>query len=218
MWEEVDRKKVPTKEELQKAFEQRHGKEAQEKLSRAKVAVCGLGGLGSHLALALARSGLGGLHLIDFDYVDLSNLHRQQYFVEQLGMPKTEALGETLRRIQPEMELQLDQVKITEENMWELLANECYICEAFDKPEAKAMLTNFVLEHLPDAYLVGASGMAGVGESNRIQTRKILAHYYLCGDGVSDIEHCGSLLAPRVMLCAAHQANMIVELILKNNA
>ena len=77
------------------------------------------------------------------------------------------------------------------------------------------MLTNYVLEHFPDQYLVGASGMAGFGESNRIHTRKITPHYYLCGDEVSDVETCGSLMAPRVMLCAAHQANKIIELIIQ---
>lgn len=215
MWEVVERR-IPSREEMEEVFALRHGREAQKRLSRARVAICGVGGLGSHIALALARCGIGELHLLDFDCVELSNLHRQQYFVEQLGMPKVEALRETLVHVQPYLRVLISQVRVTEENMAELLEGERYVCEAFDKAEAKAMLTNFVLEHMPKAYLVGASGMAGVGESNRIQTRKILPHYYLCGDGVSDVEICGSLTAPRVMLCAAHQANQVVELILKN--
>ena len=70
---------IPTREEMEQAFKMRHGKELQEKFSSAVVAVCGLGGLGSHIAEALARAGIGKLILIDFDYVDVSNLHRQQY-------------------------------------------------------------------------------------------------------------------------------------------
>ncbi len=207
--------RIPSKEEMGDAFAMRHGREVKERLSQAEVVVCGLGGLGSHIALALARCGIGRLHLIDFDRVELSNLHRQQYFVEQIGMRKTEALRAILLHVQPGMMIRTDCVRMTEENMGELLAGACYICEAFDKPETKAMLTNFVLEHRREAYLVGASGMAGVGKSNHIKTRKILPRFYLCGDGVSDVETCGSFMAPRVMLCAAHQANQMIELILK---
>lgn len=207
--------KIPSKEEMEAAFVMRHGKEAKERLCQAEVVVCGLGGLGSHIALALARCGIGGLRLIDFDKVELSNLHRQQYFVEQIGMAKTEALKETLLHVQPGLMIRTDCVQMTEENIGELLAGACYVCEAFDKPETKAMLTNFVLEHQKETYLVGASGMAGVGKSNDIKTRKILPRFYLCGDGVSDVETCGSFMVPRVMLCAAHQANQMVELILK---
>ncbi len=201
--------------ELDDALALRHTRPIQEKLKNAKVAVCGLGGLGSHIAAALARCGVGRLHLIDYDCVELSNLNRQEYTLAQLGMPKPEALKEWLLSFNPYLKIRTDCVRMTAENAGELLKDEAYVCEAFDQPEAKAMLTNYVLEHFPDQYLVGASGMAGFGESNRIHTRKITPHYYLCGDEVSDVETCGSLMAPRVMLCAAHQANKIIELIIQ---
>lgn len=206
---------IPAEEEIQAALELRHTKAVQEKIGQAHVAVCGLGGLGSNIAIALARCGIGRLHLMDFDRVDLTNLNRQQYGIAQLGRPKPEALKEELLAINPYLDIRTDFVKLTEENIPELLAEDDYICEAFDVPEAKAMLTNCVLEHFPEKYLVGASGMAGFGNSNAIRTRQILPRYYLCGDGVSDIEHCGGLMAPRVMLCAAHQANKILEIIIK---
>lgn len=208
-------KKIPTKQEIEEALEMRHTKAVQEKISNAQVAICGLGGLGSNIAFALARCGIGKLHLIDFDCVDLTNLNRQQYGITQLGRPKPEALKEELLAINPYLQIKTDFVKITEENIGELLKEESYICEAFDVPEQKAMLTNYILEHFPKKYLVGASGMAGYGNSNSIQTKRVLKNYYLCGDGVSDIEHCGGLMAPRVMLCAAHQANQIIELIIQ---
>jgi len=206
---------MPSKEEIDAALELRHTKKIQEKLRAAYVAVCGLGGLGSNIAVALARCGIGKLHLIDFDCVDLTNLNRQQYGIAQLGQPKPEALKEELLAINPYLNIAADRVKLTEENIPGLLKDTPYICEAFDVPEAKAMLTNCVLTHFPEAYLVGASGMAGYGDSNRIRTRKILSRYYLCGDEVSDEKQCGGLMAPRVMLCAAHQANKILELIIK---
>lgn len=207
--------RIPTREEMAEALEIRHTKEVQMKIREARVAICGLGGLGSHIAISLARCGIGKLHLIDFDCVDLTNLNRQQYGVKHLGRPKTEALKEELLDICPYLDIETDFTELTEENIPKLLKDDFYICEAFDTPEAKAMLTEQVLLCFPDKYLVGASGMAGWGDSNRICTRKIFPHYYLCGDGDSDAEVCGGLTAPRVMLCAAHQANKIMELIIK---
>ena len=65
---------IPTKEEMQRTLEARHGKELQAKFTGGTVAICGLGGLGSNIAVALARAGVGRLILIDFDKVDISNL------------------------------------------------------------------------------------------------------------------------------------------------
>lgn len=205
---------VPTKEEIRKALELRHTKAVQDKLSEASIAVCGLGGLGSAIAIALARTGVGQLHLIDFDRVDLSNLNRQQYAVCDIGRPKPEALKEEIQRFSPYCKIRTDFIRLTEENIPALLAEDRYICEAFDQAEEKAMLTNCILEKLPGKYLVGASGMAGYGDSNQIKTKKVMNRYYLCGDGQSEISSGYGLMAPRVMICAAHQANMMIRLIL----
>lgn len=174
--------------------------------SSATIAICGLGGLGSNIAVSLARAGVGKLLLIDFDKVDTSNLSRQQYKVSQVGKYKTEALCENLKEIAPSVQLEAHTVQITEENAVALLRCADIICEAFDNPEAKAMLTNTVLAKLPEKYLVAASGMAGLGTANSIQTKRVTNRFYLCGDGVSDVNRVGTLAAPRVMLCAAHQA------------
>lgn len=212
----MHKKQIPTKQEITSALEERHTKEVQDKLSKATVAICGLGGLGSSIAIALARTGVGKLHLIDFDNVDLSNINRQQYAIKQLGMPKPEALADEIRRFSPYIEIETSHVRITEDNCEELIKDADFVCEAFDVPEQKAMLTNFVLEHMPDKFLVGASGMAGYHSGNSIMTRQVTEHYYLCGDGESEIAKEYGLMAPRVMICAAHQANTIVELIVKH--
>lgn len=205
-----------TREELNEALAERHGREIQRILARSGAAVAGLGGLGSNIAFSLARTGIGYLHLIDFDRVDITNLNRQQYFIHQIGMKKTEALKENLLQINPYLEIRTDFVKVEEGNIRELLEEDRYICEAFDKAENKAMLVNTVLEHFPEKYLVAASGMAGFGDSNRIRTRKVTDHFYLCGDETSDAEEGICLTAARAALCAAHQANIIVSLILEN--
>ena len=92
---------IPSKQEMDEALIARHGAELHARLSHASVAICGLGGLGSNIAIALARAGVGHLHLIDFDRIDISNLNRQQYFVRQLGLFKTEALRDNLKEIAP---------------------------------------------------------------------------------------------------------------------
>lgn len=206
---------IPTKEEWSAALAGRHGKEKQKRFQTATVAVCGLGGLGSNIAVALARAGIGRLILIDFDQVDLSNLHRQQYMIAQIGMFKTEALACNLRQINPYLDLETHTVRISEENAVSLLKKADIICEAFDDAEAKAMLTNLVLEQMPQKYLIAASGMAGFGDANAIQTRKITEHFYLCGDLVSDVADGSGLAASRVMVCAAHQAHKVLQILWK---
>lgn len=204
---------IPSKEEMDRELVRRHGAALQEKIAGTVVAVCGLGGLGSNIAIALARAGIGKLLLFDFDTVDVSNLHRQQYKAEQIGQPKAEALGANLREIAPHVSLDARRVKITEENGRELLKEADIVCEAFDVPEQKAMLAGLVLETMPEKYLVASSGMAGIGEANQIQTKKITERFYLCGDGVSDIEGGMGLFSTRVLVCAAHQAHAVIRII-----
>ena len=204
---------IPTEAEMYAALEKRHGAELQKKLSEASVAVCGLGGLGSNIAVALARAGVGKLHIIDFDNVDITNLNRQQYFTGQIGMQKAEALYDTLKRIAPYCDIKRDCIRLTEENIPVLLADEDIIAEAFDKAEQKAMLVNCVLGKMPEKYLVSGSGMAGLAPSNLIRTKRITERFYLCGDGVSDIADGMGLVSSRVLICAAHQAHAVIRII-----
>ena len=205
--------KIPTQEELYAALEERHGKALQAAFSAATVAVCGLGGLGSNITISLARAGVGKLILLDFDTVDISNLNRQQYAVTQLGIPKPEAMAQSLRYIAPYCDVVTHTVRLTEENVPDLLCDAHIICEAFDTPQAKAMLVNTVLENLSDAYIVAASGMSGLHTANTIHTRKLTNKLYLCGDGESDVAVDKTLFAPRVMLCAAHQAQAVLRIL-----
>ena len=191
----------------------RHGLDLHKRFSSATIAVCGLGGLGSNIAIALARAGIGKLLLIDFDRVDITNLHRQQYKANQIGLYKADALAENLSEIAPYTEIQTVTAKITEENFTDLLKDADIVCESFDNAESKAMLVNGILEQLPDCYLVAASGMAGMDTPNTIKTRKVMKRFYLCGDEVSDVADTIGLVAPRVMLCAAHQAHTVLRIL-----
>ena len=206
---------IPTNEEWINALTERHGEELQKAFSTATVAICGLGGLGSNIAIHLARAGVGKLILIDFDRVDITNLHRQQYKANQIGMYKTDALAENLREINPYIDFEAHTERITEDNAVTLLQGADIICEALDDAECKAMLTNTVLSELPDKYLVAASGMAGMGTVNSIKTRRITSRFYLSGDEASDVSDGIGLVAPRVALCAAQQAHTALRIIAK---
>ncbi|MBD9219219.1 MAG: sulfur carrier protein ThiS adenylyltransferase ThiF [Clostridiales bacterium] len=203
-----------SKEEIYAALNERHSPETQAILSEGNVAIAGLGGLGSNVAYSLTRIGVGHLHLIDFDVVDVTNLNRQQYFMEHVGMYKTEALKSLLMKINPYIEIKTDCVRVTEENIKELFCDNDIVCEAFDNPDAKALLVNGIMEYFPEKKLVSASGMAGFGSSNSIVTKRITKNFYLCGDRVTAPSYGNGLMAPRVAVCAAHEANMITRLIL----
>ena len=205
--------RIPSREEFRRALVQKQGEEIVQKLEQATVAVCGLGGLGSNVAINLARAGIKKLILVDFDCVDMTNLQRQQYKASQVGTPKTDALVDNLKEIAPYVELEAYNEKITEANVGKFVKEANVVCEAFDNPETKSMLVNEVLEKYPQKYLVAASGMAGTDSANSITTRKISKRFYLCGDGKSDVTQGLALLAPRVQICAAHQALTIIRIL-----
>ena len=204
---------IPGEEEMRQVLRIRHGDKIQDKFDAASVAVCGLGGLGSNVAVSLARAGVGRLILIDFDKVDVSNLHRQQYKAAQVGMHKTEALAANLQEIAPYIAVETYTERISEDNFYSLLKEADVICEAFDNAQAKAMLVNGVMERMPEKYLVAASGMAGFGSANAFRTRRVTERFYLCGDGVSDVADDIGLISSRVMLCAAHEAHVILRIL-----
>ena len=115
--------KIPSREELRQALVQKQGETIVRKLEQATVAVCGLGGLGSNVAINLARAGVKKLVLVDFDTVDVTNLQRQQYKASQVGMPKAVALVENLKEIAPYVELEAYNEKITDANIDKFVAN-----------------------------------------------------------------------------------------------
>ena len=203
-----------SEENTQQALHKGLTPEQCQLLQEARVAVVGLGGLGSNVAMWLARLGVGHLLLYDFDKVELSNLNRQYYFLEDVGKYKAEALLAKLQQVNPYGDYQSKVARLTEANLEELLASAHIICEALDKAEAKAMLVNGVLEKFPDKYLVAASGLAGLEDSASMTVRQITPRFYLCGDGHSDF-HELPLCGARVGLCAAQEALTIARLILR---
>lgn len=205
---------VPTFEEFERTMIERHTEEVYRRLWAASVAVAGCGGLGSNAAVSLARAGVGRLLLVDFDRVELSNLNRQQYELDDIGRRKPDALGDRLLRINPYIDIERRVVKVTAENAAELFGKYPIVCEAFDRADQKAMLINTLLSECPDTVIVSGSGMAGYLSANGIKTRRVMERLYVSGDGVTDSADTNGLMAPRVAVCANHEANMIIRLIL----
>ena len=184
-----------------------------EKLKKAKVCILGLGGLGSNVAVLLARSGIGYLKLVDFDIVEASNLNRQQYRISHIGLKKTEAMKTIIKEINPFVEVETLDIKVDRENILSVVEDIEIVVEAFDVAETKAMAIEELLTN-GNKIVISASGMAGLGSANEIVTRKIKDNFYLIGDNYSDYEEYSGIMSTRVMLCAAHQANVVLRLIL----
>lgn len=190
----------------------RNVKGIAKKLKKAKVCILGLGGLGSNVAVLLARAGIGYLKLVDFDVVEVSNLNRQQYRISHIGMKKTEAIKTIIKEINPFVEIEVLNKKVERENILSVVGDVEIVVEAFDVAETKAMAIEELLTN-GNKILISASGMAGIGSANEIITRKIRDNFYLIGDNYSDYEEYSGIMSTRVMLCAAHQANVVLRLI-----
>ena len=206
------------REQLDQAFDARFPEEMQTKLRNARVAVAGLGGLGSNIAVMLARSGIGELLLVDFDTVDVTNLNRQMYLIPQLGKPKAEALPEILYQINPYLTYRSVCIKVTPDNVKELFSEYPIVCEAFDKPDQKAMLVRELLMQCPKTIVVSGNGMAGYADANEIRTCQVMKRLYVCGDQSTDVGNGIGLIAPRVAVCAAHEANKVLQLIMQTES
>lgn len=210
----ITRGEIPSQSELEGLMAARHTPGVHETLKKATVGIAGVGGLGSAVAVALARVGVGRLVVADFDLVEPSNLNRQQYFIDQIGMLKVDALVANLRRINPYVSVCPHVIMLDSHSIPSVFAGCSVIVEAFDRPEMKAMLVETVLADMPDAHVIAASGMAGCGSNNTIVTRKISGRLYLVGDGTSAAEPGNGLMAPRVGVAACHQANQVIRILL----
>ena len=208
------RGKVPSAEEMRHLLYARHSQGVQARLQDRVVGIMGLGGLGSLVAIALARMGIGSLLLADYDVVEPTNLNRQQYFVDQIGQKKTAALRDILQRVNPHVSVTAIDRRLSEEDIGVLFKDVHALVECFDDPAMKAASLRTALHHLSGVFYVCASGVAGYGENNAIRTRRLYPGVYLVGDEISGAAPGQGLMAARVGIAAHHQANQVVRLLL----
>ena len=205
---------MPEREVLRAMIASRNSPELNLALSKAVIGVAGLGGLGSNIALSLARVGVKKLVLADFDVVEPSNLNRQQYFVRHIGLKKTQALKELINDVNPFVEVETHDIFLDEKNVASVFGECEILCEAFDNVAGKAMILNEAGASLKDKKIIGASGMAGYFSSNLIKTIKFAKNVYLCGDLTNEAKIGQGLMAPRVAVCANHEANLVIRLLM----
>lgn len=210
----IRRGEIPSREELEALLVSRHTPGVHRAVRTARVGVAGLGGLGSQVALALARTGIGTLVLADFDVVEPSNLNRQQYFVDQIGQPKTRALADNLRRVNPYVTLELHNVLLDPKNVPEIFRDCRVLVEAFDRADQKAMIVETALDALQDTWIVAASGLAGYGPADAIGSHRLGPRLFVVGDLESEARPGMGLMAPRVGVAAHAQANLALRILL----
>lgn len=184
-------------------------------LKKFTVGIAGAGGLGSNCAVALARSGIGTLVIADFDIVEASNLSRQYYFIDQIGVEKTFALKENLIRIRPDIKVIPHQTLLDSNNIVSIFEGCDVVVEAFDRPDMKEMLLESLQQEVPYIPLIIGSGVAGWGNSNILKMRKLDESLVVCGDELSEVSDNYPPLAPRVGIVANMQANAVLEILLK---
>lgn len=204
-------------EELEKQFFSKHDPKILSILRNSVVGIAGAGGLGSNVAFSLARAGIGKLVIADFDKIEPSNLNRHQYFIEQIGRSKVEALLENLRKINPFSKYEIHNLEINDNNISEIFADAKILVEAFDMAEMKKMLIESWISQFPKRPIIAASGLAGFGKNEILHTRKI-GSLYICGDEDTEVEEGITPMAPRVGIVANMQANLVLELLLKTES
>lgn len=206
----MDKNETPQGELLKEMMRARNSPELNSVLDSAVVGIAGLGGLGSAVAIALARVGVNKLILCDFDTVDPSNLNRQQYFLSSLGHKKTAALKEIISQINPFVECQTHDIYLDENNVNEIFAPCAIVAECFDNVKSKSMIINYIKKPL-----IAVSGIAGYGRSEEIKITKLSKSVWICGDLKDEARIGHGLMAPRVGVAAMMQANFILDFLMK---
>lgn len=210
----IARGKIPPKETLEALMAARHSPGVHQRLKQAVVGIAGVGGLGTAVAVALARIGVGTLILADYDVVEPSNLNRQQFFVDQLGRPKVDAMKDNLARINPYVQVETHNLRLTPENVPEIYGRVTVLVEAFDAADQKAMILEAAVTRMPQTPIVMATGLAGHMPSNSVVTRKQGKNVVLVGDLTTAAAPGTGLMAPRVGVAAHHQANATLRILL----
>ncbi len=207
-------KKGITEGEFFQEFTSQNFPGIKNKLDKLTLGIAGCGGLGSNAAVMLVRSGVKKIVIVDNDKVEISNLNRQNFYLEDVGTWKVDALSRLLRKINPFIEVEKFKEKLDNKNVFKIFGKCGIVLEAFDNIKGKSMLIKtFSKKKFNDKFLITASGLAGIGSANSIRTRQLSENIFVCGDLKSLPGEKNGLMAPRVIITAGHQANMVLRII-----
>lgn len=138
------------------------GEAAQERLGASRVAIVGLGGLGSPAAMYLAAAGIGTLGLFDADQLELSNLQRQViHATPDLGRQKVESAAEAIARLNPEVRTRALCLRLTESNAREALRDYDVVIEATDNFASKYVLNDACIDLGKPLAVAGILSLSG---------------------------------------------------------
>ncbi|GAB4334378.1 MAG: sulfur carrier protein ThiS adenylyltransferase ThiF [Calditrichia bacterium] len=172
-----------------------------------KIGIAGVGGIGSNVAVNLVRTGITRLKIADFDRIEASNLNRQFYFADQIGLPKVEALKENLRRINPLVEIEAARIRLARENMPEFFRDCDILVEGFDRAECKKEF--YEAFHADSRPVVMANGVAG-DNPDEVRVRPV-GNGFIVGDFKSDVNSAG-VFSPKVTLVAAIMSDLVLKM------
>jgi len=211
----------PTKNELFKRqiTLQEIGKVGQQKLQDASVLVVGCGGLGSPIAVYLAASGIGKIHLVDFDTVAVSNLHRQVFYsLEDVDKPKAEVLSTFIKKRAVFTEVSYTNQPITKENVFELIENADIVVDGTDSLPTKYLLNDAcVIENKPLVYgslykFDGYVATFNVQQEDESYSANLRDAFPEIATDIPNCEEAGTLNAI-VGMIATQQVNEVLKLI-----
>lgn len=195
------------------------GEVGQEKLQKAAVLVIGCGGLGSPIAVYLASSGIGKLHLVDFDTVAFSNLHRQVFYnLKDIGKPKAKILRKFIKARAPFTKVDYTNKPITKENVFELIENADIIVDGTDSLPTKYLLNDAcVIKNKPLVYgslykFDGYVATFNVLQKNGNYSANLRDAFPEMATDIPNCEEAGTLNAI-VGLVATQQVNEVLKLI-----
>lgn len=176
-----------------------------------KIGIGGAGGLGSNCAMMLVRTGFKYLEIIDQDVIDPSNLNRQQYFANEVGLSKVEVTKKRLLDINPDAAILIHQTQWDEEKGSQFFQGCDFIVEAFDVVDWKYRFVQYYAPRFP--VVISGVGMAGLTQKQPMTIKRI-GNVYICGDRCTDSHQGHPPMAPRVSACAAMMAEVLLDLTL----
>lgn len=179
--------------ELRDKILKRQKNDDKQIFKNSKVSILGCGGLGSNVAMILARAGIGEIFLYDFDKVEYSNLNRQNYKISDIGKEKVLATKKIIEETIPYTKIYAKNIYVDEKNLDEISEKTDYFIEAFDDKNSKVKLFDYFSKK-ENKFLFTASGMAGLGDISDIKVKKI-NNITMVGDFKSDAKKEGLYLA-----------------------
>lgn len=188
----------------------RQDPEINKILENSRVSILGCGGLGSNIAMTLARCGVGEIYIYDFDKVEYSNLNRQNYDLEDLGSSKVFQTKKKIEETIPYTKVVANDLIISEANLGEISKKTDVFIEAFDKKEMKSLVFDYFLGK-KDKKLVMASGLSGLGNFCDIKIKEI-ENITMVGDFKSTPDE--GLYAPYIGIISNLEALCAVKIII----